>query len=70
MSERGLTVEWTDENSVRRRIELEPRSEGGWLRVESSYDRSDGQWREHGREIVADVTIEAAGGVVTEVGRA
>lgn len=64
----GLTVEYTDAASNRRRVRLEPRSAGGWDRYVDEFDGE--RWRPVGHEIVANVTIEAAGGVVTEVGRA
>lgn len=64
----GLTVEYTDAASNRRRVRLEPRSVGGWDRYVDEFDGD--RWRPVGHEIVADVTIEAAGDVVTEVGRA
>jgi len=61
----GLTVEYTDEASNRRRVRFEPRAAGGWDRAVEEFD--DGRWRPVGEEIVADVIIKAAGDVVREV---
>lgn len=37
----------------KRRVVFEPRSEGGWLRVEAEWNGC--QWRETGREVVETV---------------
>jgi len=62
----GLTIEFTNTAATRRRYRFEPRSAGGWLRTEEEY--REGRWRPVGREVVADVVIEASGTVEGDAG--
>jgi len=66
MSERaGILVEYTDAASNRRRIRFERRRVGGWDRIVE--ERDQGEWREVGHEIVADVAIESSSNLVDGV---
>jgi len=64
MSE-GITIEFTDAASRRRRYRFEARSAGGYTRHEEEFDGDS--WRPVGREIVADVVIEASSDLVAGV---
>jgi hypothetical protein len=57
MPTEGLSLEWTGEDSRRRRVRFEPRSVGGYHRIAEVRDPCG--WRQVGEEIVADVTCEA-----------
>jgi len=61
----GLTIEFTNAASRRRRYRFEPRSAGGWWRHEEEFE--SGSWRPVGREVVADIAIEASSDLVDGV---
>lgn len=53
----GILIEFTNAATQRRRYRFEQRSAGGWWRIEEEF--SEGSWRAVGKEVVADVVIEA-----------
>jgi len=62
----GLTIEFTNAATQRRRYRFEQRSAGGWWRVEEEFN--EGSWRAVGKEVVADVVIEADAEIADTVG--
>jgi len=60
MPREGFAVEFTNTASNRVRHRFEPRAAGGWTRHEEHYDSHEGgSWRPVGKEIVADVVLQA-----------
>lgn len=62
MTDGSITLRWTPPNARPRKIVLEPRSVGGYHRLEFEWDGDD--WRLVGEEIVADVELEAPAAIV------
>jgi len=62
MSRDGLTLSWTPPNTRRRRVTFEPRPSGGWERIEE--EQHGDEWQTVGRELVADVDLEAPAAIM------
>jgi hypothetical protein len=65
-AEGSIAMEWNGVDSRRRRIILEPRGAGGWLRVSERFDGK--KWVHCGQEIVADVSLDAPAAVIRDGG--
>ena len=57
-----ITLRWTPPNARPRRVRFEPRAGGGWRRITQEWTGEE--WRTTGREIVADVGLEAPAAIV------
>lgn len=64
MPDGSIVLQWTGTDSRPRRIRLEPRAAGGWTRIEQRW--SGEEWITTGREIVADVELEAPSAIVSD----
>lgn len=60
----SITLRWTPPNARPRQLILEPRSTGGWTRIEREWTGEE--WRQVGQEIVSDVELEAPAAVVRD----
>jgi len=61
----AITLRWTPPNARPRRVRFEPRSPGGWTRIEQERT-TEGEWRTVGQEIVAGVELEAPAAIVSD----
>jgi hypothetical protein len=59
-----VTICWTGEDAVRRRIRFEPRSTGGCDRIEQRW--SGDEWVTVGQEIVARLGLDAPAKVIID----
>lgn len=64
MTDDSITVRWTGADTSPRRLRFEPRSAGGYTRIEERW--SGDEWVPEGQEIVADVGLDAPAAVIVD----
>ena len=58
----GITLRWTGTDGRTHRIRLEPRSTGGYDRIEQRWNGEE--WVTVGHEIVSDVSLESPAAII------
>lgn len=62
----AITIRWTPPSSRPRRMVFEPRSTGGYTRIEQEWTGEE--WRTVGSEIVSNVGLESPAAIVMSSG--
>jgi len=62
--EDAITLHWTGEDAVRRRVVFEPRGTGGFRRIEQRFNGTE--WVTEGKEIVARVGLDAPAATIVD----
>jgi len=61
-----ITLRWTGQDGVMRRVQFEPRQPGGHTRIVQRWTGEE--WHTEGQEIVSDVGLDAPAAIVTPGG--